>query len=727
MNLPGVKTGAVPTSTARAERKPFRLIAAAAVLLSPVACLLAVLAHRWRLINEDALLSILTLVNLAVVAVLVRQGTGIIAEQAERYKLAVKGSNDGIWDWDVRSGELFWSDRFKEILGIDDPAFVPSYDEFKARLHPEDRDFIVAKLEDHTRTRTPYDTQFRMRLESGDYVWLRGRGMSVWNDKGRATRMTGSVTDITAQKMIEEDLRVARDQANLANQAKSDFLSHMSHELRTPLNSIIGLTRLLYEDRNIGNEQREMARVAYRSGESLLSIVDDLLDISKVESGRLELDNVSFSLPDVINGVMDTMEPLAHDKGLDFSCSFPEASLPFVAGDPARLSRIMINLIDNAIKYTQRGSVSVSIDCQPDGEGSVTLRFDVTDTGIGIPEDKQGVIFEKFTQVDSSITRQFGGTGIGLSVSRELINLMQGRMGMDSQEGAGSHFWFMVDLPVAEGLPADRKRRLRREPLVRLPPEQRKDASRIRLLAAEDYSLNQVFIRKLLARMGMNNVDIVDTGKAAVDAVAAGVYDIILMDCHMPGMSGFDATHEIRTREGVSGTHIPIIAVTADAMPGARERCLRAGMDEYITKPIDPDELKDVMSRWLDFPDGESAGAPSPSVRKRAPVIDVLRGFADTDEELRDLVRAFLDGAQEMVGILEGQCVAGENRAWTEAAHRLKGSAAMIQAEDLRAACVNAEALVTATAAQRNKALEAVKSALKTVTDELVGFSSALH
>ncbi len=699
-----------------------RLPLAAAVMLPPAACFLAVLVHRFGLIGEDLLLSILTLVNIGAIAIVARSTTALVAQGEERYALAVRGSNDGIWDWDVRTNELFWSERFKEILGITDPAFVPSYSQFKARLHPDDRDYVVAKLEDHTKNRTPYDTQFRMRTDSGNYVWLRARGLSVWNEKGRATRMTGSVSDITAQKRIEEELRMSRDEANRANQAKSEFLSHMSHELRTPLNSIIGLNRLMYEEKNIGAEQRSMARVAYRSASSLLSIVDDILDLSKVESGQFELEKVSFSLPDVINGVIDTMAPLARGKGLAFSCNAPQqADIPFVTGDPSRLSRIMINLIDNAIKYTERGSVTVEADCPSDDEGHVMLRFDVTDTGIGIPEDKQDVIFEKFEQADSSITRRFGGTGLGLSITRELVNKMQGRMGLDSEEGIGSHFWFMVELPVADSAPLAKKKKPRPALEEKLPPAQRKDAASARLLVVEDYKLNQVFIRKLLTRMGVENIDIVDNGKAAVEAVNQNAYAMILMDCHMPVMSGFEATRDIRAREIAGGNErIPILAVTADAMPGTRERCLRVGMDDYITKPIDPDELKELMGRWLDFPaTAETPMSPAAGISRERAIIDVLKEFAETDDELRGLANAFAGGAIEMQAILQAQCTDGENHAWTEAAHRLKGSAAMIRAERLRAACEKAERMRTATLAERKAVLDAIREALREVMDGL--------
>ena len=299
-------------------------------------------------------------------------------------------------------------------------------------------------------------------------------------------------------------------------------------------------------------------------------------------------------------------------------------------------------------------------------------------------------------------------------------------MGVDSEEGVGSHFWFLAELAIADSKPVAEKRSLKQRRLARLPDDQRRDVRKSKILVADDYNLNQAFIKKLLSRMGVENVDIVDNGKGAVDALKNGSYAMILMDCHMPVMSGFDATQEIRAQEATAGNdRIPILAMTADATAGARERCLRAGMDDYISKPLDPDELKEIMGRWLTFPSEENAATPAPvpaAAPTTHPVIAVLKDYADTDEELRELVGAFVTGAREVVAILQKNCADGENRDWVEAAHKLKGSAAMIRAEDLRSLCERAEGMTTATAADRKAMHGQIGSAVTKVTDGLVDF-----
>lgn len=639
-----------------------------------------------------------------------------LLESEERYGLAVKGSHDGLWDWNVVTNELFWSDRFKEILEITDPDFQPSYEEFKARLHPDERDYIITTLEDHTRNRTPYDAEFRMRTDTGQYKWLSARGASIWNEEGWATRMTGSVTDITARKLAEEDIRVARAQADKASQAKSDFLSHMSHELRTPLNSIIGMTRMLHEDDDVPEEQREMVGIAYRSATNLLDIVNDILDLSKVEAGEMHLERIVFSFEEVMDNVMETMLPLSSGKGLTFGCNFSAGTLPYLVGDPTRLGRIIINLVGNAVKYTEKGSVTVDIECPPDGDDQVLLKFSVTDTGIGIPKDKLEVIFDKFAQADTTITRKYGGTGLGLHITRRLVEKMGGVMGVESELGKGSRFWFRIPFRTSELRPLINKKSYQTERMERLPAAQRKNIANISLLLAEDYQLNQAFMQKFLGRIGIKKFDLAETGVAVLAALHKKSYDIILMDCHMPVMSGYEATAEIRRHEKETGKHIPIIAMTADAMVGTRERCLRSGMDDYISKPIDPDLLRHIVGRWVTFPEDEDPAPippPAPAVKAGPPVVDLesLRQFADNESDMRRFIDMFIAQSEDIVKILQENCSAGKNTAWAEAAHKFKGGAAMIRAEKLRALCEQAQRMETASAAERQDMLEKILAA----------------
>ncbi|MEZ0225640.1 MAG: PAS domain-containing protein [Alphaproteobacteria bacterium] len=639
-----------------------------------------------------------------------------LQESEERYGLAVRGSHDGLWDWNVVTNELFCSDRFKEILEITDPDFQPSYDQFKARLHPDERDYIITTLEDHTRNRTPYDAEFRMRAETGEYKWLSARGASVWNEEGWATRMTGSVTDITARKLAEEEIKIARAHADKASQAKSDFLSHMSHELRTPLNSIIGMTRMLHEDDDVPEEQREMVGIAYRSATNLLDIVNDILDLSKVEAGEMQLERIVFSFEEVMDNVMETMLPLSSGKGLTFGCNFSAGTLPYLVGDPTRLGRIIVNLVGNAIKYTEQGSVTVDIECPADGDDQVMLKFSVTDTGIGIPKDKLEVIFDKFAQADTTITRKYGGTGLGLHITRRLVEKMGGIMSVESQLGKGSRFWFNIPFRTSEMRPLINKKAYQAVRTERLPADQRKNIADISLLLAEDYQLNQAFMQKFLGRIGIKKFDLAENGVEVLAALHKKPYDLILMDCHMPVMSGYEATAEIRRHEKENGRHIPIIAMTADAMVGTRDRCLRSGMDDYISKPIDPDLLRHIVSRWATFPEDEQpapAPKPAPAAAIEPPVVDLeaLRQFADNESDMRRFLGMFMSQSEDIVKTLRDNCGAGRNKTWTEAAHKFKGGAAMIKAERLRALCEQAQRMEEASEEERQDMLRKILAA----------------
>ena len=399
-------------------------------------------------------------------------------------------------------------------------------------------------------------------------------------------------------------LEKAKHAAELASQAKSDFIAVMSHELRTPLNSILGMLRLALEETSTPPSQREMLDVVYESAEGLLATVNDILDISKIEAGCLEFERIPLSFENTLSAVADSMKPLYHGKGLLFSCNLPDGGIPYLLGDPTRLRHIMVNLIGNAVKYTEKGSITVDVEIAQHTDDALTLTMSIKDTGIGIPEEKLERIFDKYTQSDSSITRRFGGTGLGLNITKELIHMMGGTVGVESTLGEGSRFWFTVpfhttrnDLPSAKETP-DVKSADHAPTAAR-----KKSASEIKLLLTEDDALNIAFMKKLLPRMGITNFDIAKSGQEAFDAfVDGGDYDIVLMDCHMPIMSGYEATKKIRQHEGKTGhAQVLIVAMTADAMAETRTKCLQAGMDEYISKPIDMDMLRAVLGQWVAF------------------------------------------------------------------------------------------------------------------------------
>jgi PAS domain S-box-containing protein len=636
-----------------------------------------------------------------------------LKESEERYKLASQGSNDGLWDWDLVNDTLYWSPRLNEMLCIADPFFSPSTQEITKRLHPDERDEVLATLKQHMKSCQPYDAEFRIQREDQSYIWVRNRGAGVKGSNGRTARMTGTITDVTDRKLVEQERAAAKDMAEKANQAKSEFLANMSHELRTPLNSIIGMTRLVYDDTRLAQEHKEMLGVVTRSGENLLTIVNDILDLAKVESGEVELENIVFYLREVVDNVLEVITPLSSAKGLGFSCSFAASHAPYLHGDPVRLSRIMTNLLGNAIKYTEKGEVKVDISWTQPSQDTFVMDFSVTDTGIGIAPDRIESVFQKFTQADSSITRRFGGTGLGLHITEQLVHKMGGTIGVESRLGEGSRFWVRIPFATADVRPAEDRRPSLRSPVMRLSTDVLKRADEISVLIADDHSLNQVFMRKLLTRMGVARLEFVDNGEQAVAAYQSGNHDLILMDCHMPIKSGFEASREIRALEEGGDRHVVILAMTADAMSGTRERCLHAGMDEYISKPISAEELRHMMSRWVVFLDEEETESAPPPAAGKAADIDALRQFADDDEEVHRLVSLFVEQSVAIIRTLEDNCIDGASTAWCEAAHKLKGGAGIVKAERLDRLCSEAQAMDIADRGARIEKLAAIRAAFE--------------
>jgi signal transduction histidine kinase/CheY-like chemotaxis protein len=659
-----------------------------------------------------------------------------IASQVPGVLYQLKGFPDG------RICFPYISDGVRQIFRLEPDAVRDDAAVVFAIIHPDDLERVRESVVESARTLRQWKCEYRVRFANGTVEWLYGNAIPQREPDGSII-WHGFITDITEQKHAEAALHQTRAEAEAANQAKSEFLANMSHEIRTPMNGVIGMTGLLL-DSPLTAEQRQYAEIVRSSGEALLAIINEILDFSKIEAGKLDLETLDFDLRVSMEDTVEMLAIRAHEKGLELNCLIEPTVPCLLRGDPGRLRQVLVNLVGNAVKFTQRGEIVIRVMLLEETSDQATLSFRVSDTGIGIPEDRLGALFAPFVQVDSSTTRKYGGTGLGLAISRQLVELMDGQIGVESEPGQGSTFWFTVvlgkqagpqtipeedgvdleglkvlvvddndtnrllvttllhswgcrfaevahadeatarlreaaqardpfqvallDMQMPEVDGAELGRRIKACPEISQTPlvmmtsvGQRGDAARFqeigfagyftkpvrqshlrtclamirgrlgrdrepaadrlitqhligevhqhrsRILLAEDNAINQRVALAMLKKLGYR-ADVVANGLEAIAALQDIPYDLVLMDCQMPELDGYEATRRIRAPDsGVLQPTVPIVAMTANAMKGDREKCLEAGMDDYIAKPVQPGELRGALERWL--------GGSSPSRR----------------------------------------------------------------------------------------------------------------
>lgn len=505
---------------------------------------------------------------------------------SKRLELALQATHTGLWDWNVVDDSTYFNDSWYTMLGYEPNELPMNLDTWKMLCHPEDLPKAYEKISNYLSGETPlYSCEQRLKRKDGSWMWINDVGKAVERGAdGKATRLIGVHIDIELLKEKEKQLSAAKEKALLTAQNKGEFLANMSHEIRTPMNGVLGMTELLLESK-LDEYQYELAQSAYQSADALLTIINDVLDFSKIEAGKIQISPYPFSLREFLSNLEVLHRIRFEQKDVSFIWIVEEDVPDKLLGDRDRIQQVLVNLMGNALKFTPKGGgIILRAARDSAGASSTVIRFTVADTGIGIPESKQKAIFQAFEQADESITRDYGGTGLGLAISSRLIDLMDGEIGLESIEGSGTRFYFTLELKsLQEGKDAESLTNEEQEEYV-LPS--------LNILLAEDNLINQKLMRHVLENSG-STLTIAKNGEEAIEIFERDSFDLVLMDIQMPIMGGVEATEAIRKLE--RGKEVPIIALTAHAMEGDREKYLQAGMNDYVSKPIDRKQFTQVV------------------------------------------------------------------------------------------------------------------------------------
>jgi PAS domain S-box-containing protein len=611
-----------------------------------------------------------------------------LAESETRYRLLAETVTDVIVRATPEGIRFYVSPAVRQIFGYEPEELVGK--NIIDLVHPDDLEEVRATAPALTGGTQSLVT-YRARHKAGHHVWIEmARRVVLDPASGQPIELICSGRDVSQRKAAEAALAGAKEDAERANLAKSAFLANVSHEIRTPMHGILGMTELLLRS-NLDRQQRDYAGVVRDSADALLTIINDILDISKLEAGRLVLEDIVFDLRKLLEETVSLLEPKAREKGVVLSLRVDERLRGRLRGDPTRIRQILFNLIGNAVKFTRRGSVAVDVACEP-GKRAAALRIEVTDTGIGIAAEAIGRLFTKFSQADATVARRFGGTGLGLAISKQLVDAMGGEIGVTSRLGGGSRFWFTLTLASAEDAARDDPR-----PSETSPGAAPGAGRGRRVLLVEDIEVNQIIAVQMLRAEGYY-VQAAGDGAEAVDAVRHHDWDLVLMDAHMPVMDGVEATGLIR-RLGPPKSRVPIVALSADAVDGAREKYLAAGMDDFLSKPFDRAGLLAVVERW--------------AARRKDPAADAVLDRETIDQlerimpvvEFRRFVETWLKSSAERIDAIIGHAERGELGELRPHAHNLVSTAGGVGARELASLARRLEAACAGQQAEEARAL----------------------
>ncbi len=683
----------------------------------------------WTLEEQHFAVSVANTLTLALEAADRKKIEQALRTSEGRLTTTVQSTNIGIWEWDLATNDVYLSAEWKRQLGYDDHELVGAFEEWKSLLHPEDRDNIWRIIEGHLVEQAgEFELEYRLRHKDGSFRWILTRGTPIKNVGELSARMVGINIDVTDRKLVEETLRQAKEAAEAASQAKSQFLANMSHEIRTPMNGVLGLAELLLRY-PLNEKERQLTQSIHRSGSVLLAIINDILDFSKIEAGKLQLEAIPFEVRRTFEEALAVSSPTAEQKGLRLSCHVDPHIPSALIGDPTRLRQIIVNLVSNAVKFTEQGTVTVSAELTGTREGQSGLSVSVSDTGIGISLEAQSNIFDAFSQADGSTTRKYGGTGLGLAIVKQLVALMGGTIELQSRPGEGTCVRFTVYCkhaamqtqrpPELFAVSAKRGETVSDQRPIR--------TGEVRILLVEDNPVNREVACGMLEVLNCR-IDTTENGQEALDAIAKTDYALVFMDCQMPEMDGLTATKLIRAREAERAgqaedeavappTRLPIVALTAHAMQGDREKCLSVGMDDHLSKPFTLVQLEHMLARWLpNWPGSdvsqqaissgsigkervgdlqedprrvsEPVGPPTGSIIDQTALagIRALQRSGQPDLVVR-VVTSYLDTSPDIVARIRSAARSQNAAELRAAAHRLKSSSAQLGAIAVSADC----------------------------------------